>query len=42
MTFAPAGQEERAFLYQYETNTWGLRGAARLLAGGWHSPQEDV
>jgi hypothetical protein len=27
MTF-PTGGQERALLDQYETNTWGLRGAA--------------
>ena len=42
MTFATSGQEDRASMDQYETNTWGLRKAARLLAGGWHSPQGDA
>lgn len=42
MTFATGGQEERAPLYQCKTNTWGLREEARLLAGVWHSSDEDA
>lgn len=40
MTFATGGQEERALLYQYETNTWGPRDAA--VAGIAHRYREFV
>jgi hypothetical protein len=38
MTFVPAGQEERAPMDQYETNTWGPAGGGSAPRGRLAQP----